>query len=143
MSGDTTTPTIAQRFVACKRWEWLPGMLTGTGLRVDGVGYKGRPMRVVWGTGLDSWTRQRTECYDSPSDGTHDVPDLNDDATRGCVLGLVRKAWGEPRAYAFPRVTRPGWSCVVYTTIRGIYGPHQFEAATEAEALFAALEAAP
>jgi len=66
------------------------------------------------------------------------IPDLTDPATLGCLLALVREAWGDEAMAAWPhpqagrakawRVWRPGLPVA--------YGP------TEAAALVAALEAA-
>jgi len=122
-------------------------MLTSTGLRVDGVGYKGRPMRVTWGVREDGWTRQRIESYDSPSDGTHDLPDIEDEATRGCVLGLIQKAYNDPWLHLVPcyRKRSPigwelGWAVSRKDNSNGglfLWG------ATAGEALLNALEAAP
>lgn len=67
------------------------------------------------------------------------VPDLTDPATLGCLLALVREAWGDP--YLIVRWSGHDWRVVrtdgsvsCWTVARG---------ATEAEALIAALEAAP
>jgi len=60
------------------------------------------------------------------------LPDLTDPATRGCLLALVREAWERPGAVCSCLPSdATGWLCC------GQYG------ATEAEALVAALEAAP
>ena len=60
------------------------------------------------------------------------LPDLTDPATLGCLLGLVRESWGRPGIVCTCLPSDAfGWLCV------GEYG------ATEAEALVAALEAAP
>lgn len=70
------------------------------------------------------------------------VPDLTDPATLGCVLALVREAWGRPDLY-MRRIWRNdllAWQpdCVgIPDGLLFVYG------ATEAEALVLALEAAP
>ena len=77
------------------------------------------------------------------------IPDVTDPATLGCLLALVREAWGlvavstlpdydydEEEARQGPNIT--GWHAVEterWTTVG--------EGATEAEALVAALEGAP
>ena len=73
------------------------------------------------------------------------VPDWDDAATLGCLLGQVRDAWRWPRA--FPCHDETGW-CVPSGAV-GCCVELQDEAGdgeryeTEAEALIAALEAAP
>jgi hypothetical protein len=64
------------------------------------------------------------------------LPDLSDPATRGCLLALVREAWGDPHlsAVAFAGDWR------VHGDSDGMCS-HDHD--TEAEALIAALEAAP
>jgi hypothetical protein len=63
---------LARRAVASPHWRWMPGMLTDVGERVTD------PAVCYLGT----------------------LPDLTDPATLGCVLALVRDAWGWPHAYA-------------------------------------------
>ena len=78
------------------------------------------------------------------------APDLTDPATLGCLLGQVRKAWGDPHLHA--SYVRPGsnpnpaspyhpawmaWYSVPFAQRRVGRGD------TEADALIAALEAAP
>jgi len=66
--------------------------------------------------------------------------DLADPATLGCLLHLVREAWGDPHASS--RWLQPAWKFLVqrpgyvsYTVVG--------EGRTEAEALVRALESAP
>ena len=65
---------LAQRAVACSHWRWLPGMRTLVGYRVGDE---------------DAET-------DAPTPFQDDVPDLEDPATRGSVLSLIRKTWNDP-----------------------------------------------
>ena len=121
---------LARRAVACKGWRWMPGMLTDEGRRVmrvwpDDLGIK-------WSHLLDNRVVRDADA----------LPDLTDPATLGCLLALVREAWGadfidvvceqandlEDGGYVW-RVNLP-WG-------KGTRGP------TEAEALVTALEAAP
>jgi hypothetical protein len=62
-------------------------------------------------------------------------PDLTDPATLGCLLALVREAWGDPSMHCAPDLESGWW------TLWGI--KHDERAPTEAAALVAALEAAP
>lgn len=70
------------------------------------------------------------------ADLTH-IPDLTDPATLGCLLVLVREAYGDHRLACVP--WRLQWAVDRVWRRNG----HLAEGATEAEALVAALEAAP
>lgn len=72
------------------------------------------------------------------------LPDLNDPATLGCLLALVRDAWKNHTMSCFFDHADVAWSeypwavkLVGLRVVTGAYGQ------TEAEALVAALEAAP
>lgn len=65
------------------------------------------------------------------------LPDLTDPATLGCLLALVREAHSDPNASVYHV---DGWWWV---SLRGRPVELYPEGATEAEALVAALEAAP
>lgn len=131
---------LGRRAVACKGWRWLPGahwILPGTVLN-------GRYRGIL----LDSDV----------------VPDLTDPATLGCLLALVREAWNDAEMHVMPTFTletaeqeqaarqslKPGerlpheWT--VYHGEQERFLAYDAEIAhgnTEAEALVAALEAAP
>jgi hypothetical protein len=107
---------LAKRAVACKHWRWMPGMLAGCGGRRLRSRRSGRP----------------------PYRGA--LPDLTDPATLGCLLALVREAWGDPYVYAMRlNVRRQIWVVHVPSDRHSIHG----EGETESKALVAALEAAP
>ena len=122
---------LARRFVACKGWRWLPGMLTTCGNRVYDVGtyaYAIDPVSTDADNGnyMGKW-----------------LPDLSDAATRGCILELVRKAWGDPYLhcqYIIAELNQP--DCWMAIADCGM-ARREFVGQTEAEALLAALEAAP
>ena len=110
---------LARRAVTCKHWKWMPGMrvmvppkydgATGFSIRLGEYGYVPAP---------------------------HEYPDLSDPATMGCLLALVREAWGRPHAFVeYQTALEPPFYCNVKK--RGFVG------ATEAAVLVAALEAAP
>ena len=66
-----------------------------------------------------------------------ELPDLTDPATLGCLLALVREAWGDPYLCCVgDRET--GWRLDGYAAVEDI---HSYS--SEAEALFVALRAAP
>lgn len=102
---------LGRRAVACKGFRWMPGMADCWG------------GRVREGDGLD-----RSSAF----------PDLTDPATLGCLLALVREAWGDPHASVWyddefwQSGHRWSWFAKKQTCVG--YG-------TEAEALVAALEA--
>jgi len=105
---------LARRAVACKGFRWLPGMLTTEGMRV-----------VV-------------RCFNDDNEPDDDIPDLTDPATLGCLLALVREAWGDPTIRT--QASGPYW----IGANQGWCGYEiTDEQSTEAHALVAALEAAP
>lgn len=117
---------LARRAVACRGWRWMPGMLTGDGFRVcrvDADGYK---------------FGYRTE-YNYAYAVIGDVlPMLEDSATQGCVLALVREAHAVPFLQVSVKISREhGYQFDCHPHHRGQWVD------SETEALVAALEAAP
>ena len=76
---------LARRAVACAGWR--PGMRTTCGRIVYAI-ERGCPL----GVRMDD-RRVRPDCAAIPHDA---LPDLNDPATLGCLLALVREAWQDP-----------------------------------------------
>ena len=137
---------LARRAVACPKWRLMPGMLTDEGRRVmqvwpDNLGIK-------WSHLLDNRVVRDADA----------LPDLTDPATLGCLLALVRAAWGQPEMCCCCSIA-PGWG-VYLALVREAWGQDEafcyreqwcvetpqkgyVYGATEADALVAALEAAP
>ena len=132
---------LGRRALACKHWRWI-----------DGMTVHGLPTYRVVSNNCDGHT-YRTDGYDS--DSLRDcVPDLDDPATMGCLLYLVREAWpDEWTDYAVP--VHNGFDGWTFGVITRNAGPGQINVTTvfassvfpwhpsEAAALVAALEAAP
>jgi hypothetical protein len=120
---------LAKRAVACRGWQWLPGML---GFDPDGMN---DPVRVAFPPGK-AYRMPTLEAWGRPSYIVHtELPDLTDPATLGCLLALVRDAYGDHRIVARPDPEEQVWYVITQ------YGASW--AGNEAEALVAALEAAP
>ena len=115
---------LARRAVACKGWRWVEGMA---------VAKDGRRIRVC----VDSLGKTYFPGRHRFEDLT---PDLTDPATLGCLLALVREAWKSPVAQASPSLPDGHlWTCYINDEAEDRF----FRENTEAEALVAALEAAP
>ena len=129
---------LARRAVACKGWRWMPGMLTDEGRRVmrvwpDDLGIK-------WSHLLDNRVVRDADA----------LPDLTDPATLGCLLALVREAWGDPSKLwdGHVEVRRDHRILFFVVSFRHDASGALVEDTlatgdTEAEALVAALEGAP
>ena len=120
----TELEELGKRAVACKHWRWMPGMKAETSHRIlNQEKLDGYPVAFTpWGyrTALDA----------------ESFPDLSEPATLGCLLALVREAWGKPHAYV---EYSNKWKVAFYCEV----GTRAFSSTTEAAALVAALEAAP
>ncbi len=119
--------TLSRRAVACKGWRWMPGMLRQDDYRYIGSG--------VWARWSD--VHSLTTALHAPGQ----LPDLTDPATLGCLLALVREAWGDSEMHM--ALGAKGWVWLtgesrVYDVVIPINA-----GVTETEALVAALESAP
>lgn len=131
---------LGRRAVACGHWRWMPGAVDQHGRRVlavevDEAGgcrlhYASEAGR--WWLPLDLWSRG--------VGGVEAVPDFDDAATKGCLVQLVREAWDDPMLHAEPE---PDGSWMAWFRVTPRVGHRAGGGTTEAEALVAALEAAP
>jgi hypothetical protein len=114
---------LAKRVVACRCWRFMGGMLVADAIGKQRV-YDDVAGEPYWSA--DGW-----------------LPDLTDPATLGCLLALVREAWGDECTCVLPVDYGPGgvmWVCQLTAGGRSLTNRHW---ATEAEALVNSLEAAP
>lgn len=134
-------PALARCLVACPRFRYMPGMLDIYGRRIIRV--DGEKLIVAW-----YGNPHHRLASDITVASAADFPlDLDDPATVGCVLALVREAHQKPEAY----VRRCGQRWGDAARLWGVYGldehPHELADKTvatfEVAALVAALEAAP
>jgi len=147
--------------VALPGWRWMPGMLarerggprSGTGWRLARAASNGE-----WLTGPHAFVARCGGARRLSLRGC--VPSRDDPATLGCLLALVREAWGDPAAHVAPYTTwvrgpsgdldERGWWLRLCRQDGGAYrstdgdGVSTYLAGpTEWDALVAALAAAP
>ena len=149
---------LARRVVACKGWRWMPGMLalrTAHPVVVERGAPSLIPVRLmgcitdheeVAGITLHG---ELLEAGHVVVNGWHRssdlIPDLSDPVTCAALLLLVREAWGDPRLAAiYCEAANPGqsegWAVQCADNRLPVAGE---DYPSEAEALLAALEAAP
>jgi hypothetical protein len=144
---------LGRRAVACKHWQWMPGMLVlaegwGHYVRIIAVDDEGEP--VVWEhdgytcgplngnqVGDETPWRDWAKSY---------RPMFTDDATMGCLLSLVRRAYEPIRgkdSIASTMHTNYGWGVGARFGSEGFAAICLPTSVTEADALVLALENAP
>jgi len=121
----TALTAAAERLITLPGFCWMPGMVVTDEYRVITCSDYGSFL-VSGGDGA-FWTNSLG------------LPDLTDPATLGCVLAMVRKAWGDAGIGAVQSQSlvegEPTWWLLATDT-------QLFDAATEAECLVHALAAA-
>ena len=123
---------LARRAVACKHWRWMPGMLDAVFGRVVAV----HEDEIVFAD-----CRVAAFAKVQP-----DSPDVDDHATIGCLLALVREAWGDQDAWIQPCHHDDGGKVaelVVRAFCGGSWSRELGCGLTPQATLVAALEAAP
>lgn len=144
---------LGRRAVACKHWRWMPGMLAHRGGRMYRL--------IVCDGGTEQFVAARHEEDETVSQaapkGIDLFPEFSDPATLGCLLHLVREAWPDEwhefmvpifdgfshwRVGCLDLQRLPGAPQLIVPINQETMKPLVW-AYSEAEALVAALEAAP
>ena len=139
---------LARRAVACRGWRWMPGMAVRSRLgdcRVaaasSALSFVGSYRREVKSRPYASsgWAYlEHTQGGIVGFEDTMPIPDLTDPATLGCLLALVREAHAVQFLQVSVKISREhGYQFDCHPHHRGQWVD------SEAEALVAALEAAP
>ena len=116
---------LARRAVGCRHWRWMPGMLTTYATRVHSTTRAGLPEASRGGL-IEA----------------DPLPALDDPATLGCLLALVREAHNAPSAFLMGSATGQ-WTMQHFVEPDGYWKGICNWHSTEAAALVAALEGAP
>ena len=136
---------LGRRAVACKGWRWMAGMLC-SGEHYDLLTYEDSTTPRSTDEKIRLQRTKHGHAYISDDcgwvPGDESWPDLRDPATLGCVLALVREAWGQPGLYAL-RIGGELWTVSHDRWKHKPYIVGERTAITEAEALVTALEQAP
>jgi hypothetical protein len=121
---------LAKRATACKHWRWMDGMRTQSGYRAQGRQELGLEESYEWDIDSGGYALFH---------GAIELPDLDDPATLGCLLALVRLAQGDCTIWTMVDVDcdEGAWLCT------GLEVGEIGSGYSEAHALVAALEAAP
>jgi hypothetical protein len=135
---------LSQRLVKCKHFQWMPGMKTVSGARVLAV--KDDDLVIDEINDNAPAFRPRLPSFERLK-ASDELPDLTNPATLGCLLHLVREAWRDPsyttRAWQGSSGDLLWHMALAKSVTAGMLGVFLQSYASEAEALVAALEAAP
>jgi hypothetical protein len=128
---------LSWRLKDCKHWRWMPGMLAWyeddtITHRVTRVSRSGYPFGCLPDEGVRVWELSADS-----------LPDLNDPATLGCLLALVREAHNAPHAWVETRHKKRSRVVSPEEMSEGTKMLCDWQVGMESEALVAALEAAP
>ncbi len=131
------TEALGRRAMACPKWRWLPGMVAQGTHRESNC--------LSW-VRVEAFHNSKT-CGAQAEQLQNPYPNLYDYATIGCLLRLVREAWDDEWLACLGSYKREDGVWTVYggkphgrrflVRVAGEAYP------SEAEALIAALEAAP
>jgi hypothetical protein len=140
----------SRRVLACPRWRWLRGassyfVVSGGAAVGDRFVYTDGAVVGHFLYSNDEGAGYQVEGWRVPGE---ELPDLEDPATKGTLLTLVREAWNDPSAHTEPHPNVGGWRADYGQPSVGgwrcTYGPYCSPVfPTEAEALVFALEQAP
>ena len=133
--NDKQAKALGLRAVACPGWRWLPGMLARWD-RPPGAGGQQVLPTAARVADLPMGPLSLMFCLVDPASVYRGSwPDFRDDATRGCLLGRVRAVHDDDSIWP-QRILPDRWQMICSRTVYAT-------GTTEAEALVAALEAAP
>lgn len=82
---------LARKFIGTKAWRWLPGMLTLGGNRIKHVADNGD---VYLDRGYVNWDASGNWIVDYPMLDKDDLPNVQDHATMGAMMEVLRCATG-------------------------------------------------
>jgi hypothetical protein len=102
---------LAQRCVQASAWRWLPGMRASAGgfYRIVKVMPPGTTVAIPDDTDDDN--------YACEIDLAQALPDLNDAATRGCLLDLIRQHWHTDLAPCCIGTPLWKWCGIIHTAL--------------------------
>lgn len=129
---------LGHRAIAAEGWRWMQGMATTDGFVITSA-FDGDVTQYVDHKGYQTTAGEQTSHEDLRAFvAEYWLPDLDDDATKGCVLRLIREAHNDPTIGCHYDHEDGGWVVGRWeadgVAIRG-------RGTIEAEALISALEA--